>query len=65
MDRTFADASQETPARNAPAGGGLGPAGRTLAIASLALLGSLLALVFAAYLTPDMLFEFSNLLLCS
>lgn len=65
MEPVLADAPQEATGRNTPAGGGFGPAERVLAIAGLVLLGLLLALVFAAYLSPDMLFEFANLLLCS
>ena len=38
---------------------------RILSLISLALLGALLALAFRAYLSPSMLLEFANLMLCT
>ncbi len=38
---------------------------RILSLISLALLGALLALAFRVYLSPAMLSEFANLMLCT
>jgi len=43
----------------------LSPAEKGVALGGLALLALLLALVFNAYLSPHMLFDFANMLLCS
>lgn len=51
-----------------PAGmptGGLSPGERLVSWAGIIVLAILLALVFNAYLAPDMLINFANLVLCS